>query len=282
VLEAARSEPRYTREDLVSEAQRAGFRAGKRLIADWVAVGLLDKGTPRGRGRGKGKQYLWSEHQRGLMLTLLGKQGTVRRPVLCNLPVAVWLLYGDALVPLRQARRALATWASQYGTASWGAAQRTARDVLAQLDHPTADPADRQRLLDVVAKAGYSGTVDNAELSDRARRVFDPHRTGLTRGPLGLIDSDHYVKTVTARVHALQRLSELPDAAFRQAQEDYRRIGPAAALDISGSSISAEALGQPSTTLERATNNACLDLLTLLGLNLDRRQEQQDPTLEPV
>lgn len=136
--------------------------------------------------------------------------------------------------------------------------------------------------VDPRTKDFFRAVVEERRRTDARIELPKPEREWRSKGLKVLANATSYVKTVTARVHALQRLSELPDPAFRHAREDYRRIGPAAALNISDSSISAEALGQTPATLERATNNACLDLLTLLGLNLNRPRDQQSPTLESV
>ena len=142
----------YTRQQLVEFAGRHGHLIKPRLIADWVAIGLLDKGTARGRGKGKGKDYLWPENQAQLLLVLLNKRPEAKRSTLCNLPVALWLIWGDAYVPLRQVRRALATWADGWGLVSGSRADRTARDVLDQFDHPDAKSEDREAVRDLVSQ----------------------------------------------------------------------------------------------------------------------------------
>lgn len=264
----------FTAAELVTSAKRNGYRATKRLVADWVAIGLLDRGVPRGKGRGQGKEYRWSEHQRQLLLVLLAKHGTVKRPVLCNIPVSIWLIWGEDLVPLRQARRALATWAGRWGSVSWANAQTAAKQVLTKLDHPEADPADREHLQDTIAQAAYTGEVDEPDLAKAARRVFDPNNSGLTRGSLGIIDSNHYVKTLVARVTAIAQLEALPDDVYLHARNDYLTIGPIAdqaraSLDISGTPVSPRKLGATtSPDFEQVVNRGCLDLLTLIGLNL--------------
>src|SRR5438876_822928 len=90
---------RYTANELLSDARRRGHKVSRRLLTDWVAIGLLDKGTDRGRGRGRGKEYTWPDEQRRLFLVLLDKHGTVKRPVLANIPVALWLFFGDQHAP---------------------------------------------------------------------------------------------------------------------------------------------------------------------------------------
>src|SRR5947207_3156341 len=102
------AERRYTLEQLVGAGMDAGFEPTTRLAKDWASLGLLDHARRRGRGRGKGVEGTWPESQKELFLLLLAKRPEVKRiATLCNVPVAIWLLWGDDFVPLRQARLAL-------------------------------------------------------------------------------------------------------------------------------------------------------------------------------
>lgn len=167
------AEPRHTAEALVTAARQRGYPATKRLVADWVSIGLLDRGHDRGQGKGKGKVYLWSENQRRLFLSLLVKQGSVRRAVLLNIPVWLWLNWGDAYVPLRQVRRALAAWVGVNQRAGVKRARITARQVVGELDHPRAGRTARKSLRELVEKAAYGQAVGREELLKAARAVYD-------------------------------------------------------------------------------------------------------------
>lgn len=265
---------RYTADELLAAARKAGHPVTRRLITDWVSIGLLDKATATGRGRGKGKTYTWPEEQRMLFLTVLDHHRSAPRPVLCNIPVALWLIWGDHYAPLRQARRAVKTWAGQYGAVSWTNARKAAKEVLGQLEHPATSRKDRRELEDTIAQAAYTGTVDHDRLTEATRKVFDPNRTGLTRGPLGIMDADAYIHTIIARTEALRQLDTIPDETFRDARADYLTIGPTAEhanarLDIAGRPVSTRLLGATTTPdFQEILQRACLDLITLLGLNL--------------
>ena len=265
----------YTRQQLVELMARDGQRITPRLIADWVAVGLLDKGTPRGRGRGKGKAYLWPENQAELLRLLLAKRPEASRPTLCNIPVALWLIWGDAYAPLRQVRRALKTWAEGWATVSGGRADQAAQEVLEQFDHPDAKPHDREQVGRLVAKAAYTGEFDPAVLGPALARLADPNGVGLVRGPLGLGSTEDYVQMVLARLHAVSQLEKAPSEIFVKAREAYRLIGPLAdpestRIEVEGKIVSLRELGAEQASFEEATNRACIDLITLLGLELTK------------
>jgi len=199
----------------------------------------------------------------------------VSRPTLANIPVAVWLIWGDELVPLRQARRALQTWAGRHERTGWTQAQATAQAVLKQMDHPDADPSDRTRLVDAVAQAAYTGTVDTQQLDALVRRVFDPNQTGLTRGPMGIMKAGDYANITGARTTALAALQTAPDAAYTAARAQYQHVGstpPAQLLKLNQRTISAAALGATTRPFDQVVNNACLDLITILGYVLKRQE----------
>ena len=262
---------------MVRSAKSRGHKiASKRLLADWVSLGLLDKAGDRGLGQGKGKRYAWPQAQHDLFITLLGhrqRAPTTSRATLTNFPVALWLIWGDAYVPIRQVRRALGTWVGRHGATGWKQSQTTAREVLDHLDHPSARDEDRAALADAIAHAGYQGRIDAAELLPLVTRVFDPNETGMTRGPLGLMKADDYINTVVARTTALAHLDDASDISYEHAREIYRRAGPMAQhtppIPVAGHLISARSLGaRPTLSFDAVVNRACLDLITLLGVVL--------------
>jgi len=263
-------EPRFSSDQLRRAARDRGLEISRRQITDWVSLGLLDKATPRGRGQAKGKSYTWSRAQRDLLLTLLVHQQQrdppASRAMLTNIPVAVWLTWDDDLIPLRQVRRALQTWTGRYARTTWSRAEVSARAVLDQLDHPDADPADRQRLVDTIAHAGYQGSIDEPQLGALVARVFDPHGSGLTRGPLGIMDSESYTKIVAARTTALASL-DTADATYLTARAHYRQIG--ASTDpqlIKLRSLAGTIAGLGTIrSFDQVVSNACIDLITVLG-----------------
>jgi hypothetical protein len=271
----------YTRQELVELVALDDHQITRRLIADWVAIGLLDKGTPRGRGRGKGKTYLWPENQAQLLRLLLDKRREASRSTLCNLPVALWLIWGDAFAPLRQVRRALRTWAKGWTTVSGGRADQAAQEVLEQFDHPDAKPQDREEVSQLVAKAAYTGEFDDEFLAKALARIADPNGLGLVRGPLGLGSTEDYVQMVLARLHAVGQLEQAPSEMFVKARDAYRMIGPLTdpentKIDVEGNLVSLEELGARQASFEEAMNRACIDLITLLGLELSRHSQGAD------
>jgi hypothetical protein len=258
----------YTAEDLVRITGSEGFGASARLIDDWVAKGLLDRPTKRGLGRGRGTVATWPENQLRLLRVLLQKRREVMRvTTLCNIPVLLWLLWGDPYAPLRQVRRALMTWCSAYRRGSWTPAQQTARNVLRTFDHPHARKADRDRLVEVLAESAVRGTVDRTRLLDAFKNVFDPHNEGREIGPANLrVTPEGYLTLLEARLAGIQALPKLEDEIFRLARDVFRQNLAAYTKDqpfLAADPDVGHMFEAP--VLERLANEACLTLLTTIG-----------------
>jgi hypothetical protein len=249
----------YTAQELLGIARANGFpEVTQRLIVDWVGRGLLDK--PRRSGR---------EAQKDLFLTLLRKQqeGVKRIATLANIPVGVWLYWGDSYVPLRQVRRALDTYTKAYRRGSWRAAITTAHQVLEQMNHPDATQADRDRMVRAVAESAFRGRLDDpSELVGKVRRVYDPGDSGERVGPAQHLPAA-YVGLIEARLAAISELRSIPDALFeyartvhRQSLGEYLRRQPNLARQPGLEKL----MTRPD--LEQLLNNACLDLTTVLGV----------------
>src|SRR5438067_1709419 len=143
---------RYTLTELQSAARDRGFDPSERLIKDWVGLGLLDLADKRSRGRGRGIERTWPQSQNELLLLLLAKRRDVKQIVtLCNIPVSIWLWWGDDYVPARQALRALSTWAGAKATTSWRRAQWTARQLVDHYAGTVATAAQRKELVDLIS-----------------------------------------------------------------------------------------------------------------------------------
>lgn len=273
------AERRYTARDLLQQARDQRTSASDRLIDDWVRKGLIDRPQAPGRGQGGGRAPgTWPWEQLQLFLLLLRKRrDEVKRVLtLCNIPVAMWMYFGDQYVPLRQVRRALSTWSASYTYVSEAAAKRGARRLLDQL--PKTRRAARTELIEVIAKAAYLGKIDRPALVDALDAALDPDKTGRAVGPPGArLTPENYADLVEARLCAAARLDEIPDDIFRRARlgqiralEAYVRQQPELAADPKLGHIFSPA------TLDQLTQNACVDLLTSVGfLHLANTRQPQ-------
>ncbi len=273
----------YAAADLLREAHSLGYRVSKRLIDDWVSLGLLDRPNRTGLGRGKGTASAWPQEQCDLFRYLLKKRKTVKRIApLCNVPAWLWLVWGDGYVPLRQVRRALATWGQVASGSPWARARRRARRLLSQVVHPAARTNDRKRFVEVLSIMLYGRKFDEGEFSQVLQRVIDPLRTGQSLGPMAARLTPASLLTLfRGRYEALEKLDRLEDSHFESARlsywitrRGYAALQPELARELEMGHLFKE-IGP-----EEQVDSACLHLTTLLGLmsipSSDGGRQQED------
>ncbi len=259
----------YSKAELVVAAKAHGFPVSERLVTDWVSVGLLDRPIRRGLGQGggRGSQARWPENQRRLFLSLLPHRARgAHIAALENMPVWIWLTWGDEYVPLRQVRRALATWGASAKGASWVKARKLARDLVQKLASPNA--RGTRQLIDVIARSVLTERFNEDEVRSALRPVLDPKGTGRRRGPAGAeLDAETYIRVVTSRLVAVRGLDEFPDRAFVDARAVYRITRQEYAVQ-QPTFARAPDLGVffEAPDLNNVANSACSDLLTILGM----------------
>jgi hypothetical protein len=264
------SEPRYTANDLVAASANAGMPVSARLIHDWVAKGLLDRPLVRGLGRGKGKVSTWPESQRQLFLALLEqrRRGVKRQATLCNMPVTLWL-DSEGLdreyVPLRQVRRCLATWGAAHRAGPRRAARYTAEQLIGQQGTPHISQRARRALIDAVVAATGGGQLDRESLSVAAQQAFGSERF-----------AELWVRTIEARLAAIQRLDAFDDQTFETARSMLNQTAAIYTERQLAAAANEKARRERAfELLNELSSNACVGLLTALGfLELARRQGQ--------
>jgi hypothetical protein len=274
-----------TIEDLLNDARARGFPATERLIHDWVALGLLDHPTRRSRGaKGGSEKALWSAAQRNTFRALVDKRPQVKGiTALCNVPVFLWLWWGEEYVATRQARQALATWAGK-GAVSLQAARRQAREATEFLDDIGASRDQRDRLVKALSDTSYMARVDRNVLSDAIREVFDPEGGGRTFGSsLMPMSIDDYVDLISARLlgmrvarqpaplDMLKRAWDLCRWSMQRYQTDRQAL-----LTSSIRPQDAQLWQEP--TLDILGNRACAQVALVLGaltLEAERRSKAE-------
>lgn len=266
----------WTRDHLLEAAAREGLAASGRLLREWTQLGLLDRPTVRNlQGRRGREPGTWDERQARLFLELLrvrARQPEVQNAALANLVVWLWLTEGDAYVPTRQVRRALATWADRALRSPTSGAMATARSVVSRLADRAAGRAARGRLRDVIARAQVRHDVPRAAVISAAAKAFDPSGADRPRGPEGaVLTAKGYTEHTEAMVAGANALREarpegVPDDLLHEARVhylatriDYARMRPKFARDSELGH-----LHEPGT-LGDLVNDACRDVVLLVG-----------------
>jgi hypothetical protein len=252
---------RYTRQDLLLIAAREHVRASDRLLTDWIELGLMDVPDRPGRGKGKGRAAgTWPASQARLWEVLLHRRRDVKSIVtLCNVPVFAWLLGGGDVVPTAQVQRAMTTWLTRYSTTSERRARWTSKQVVTDFVEPKTDRRARDALLDAVTRLAMTGRWDEDELRACISRVDlrDPDR------------AESYLGLIAARIHALTNFKRITLGDLEQARLAYL------ATRSRHTRGDARFKLHPQTYVSEAANNACLDVLTLLGLLMSKAHEAE-------
>ena len=242
-----------------------------------------------GAGRGKGsKSGRWPGTQLELLATIVAKreevQGT-KAPIvaLANIPTFLWLGWGEGYVRIRQVRRAVGTWAEFYQHLRGGcgrASTETAR-LAKMIKGPGARRADISAFANELAKLAISKQLEvTRKLLTLGDKVIDPEDLGREFGAPGAsVDAKTLLTGVVvlqyASEHAVDdRLADLrssteywfTDWYYRQARQRwfeshyfYQHMQPLLRV------VGPAELYRP-RTLEDAGNDACRDVVMLMGL----------------
>lgn len=247
-----------------------------RLVIDWTHRGLIDQpGGHRSLGRPRGfEKGTWRWEQRQLFLLLLRKRRELSQQprsdfrLLYNIPVFLWLWFGDAYVPLRQTRTALRSWLHGANRVSKEYADRAARDIVRRMADPESPREAKAMLADVLAQALREGDIDRRQLKEALAKVLDPKRTGTDRGPEGAsISPSKFAHILEARVVASVYLDVLADPVFERSRTVYRRSRREYSDRWKGFAEDPD-IGQmfEEPTDQQVLLESCWDLLTILGM----------------
>ncbi len=207
----------YTAAEMVQAAKEAGYdRVSERLIDDWVASGLLDRPDGGSRGRYGRAPGTWGENQVRLFLSLLEARGHTRAiPELCNVPVWLWLWWGDDYVPQRQMKKALATWATAAKKKNDSRATQGIDQLVRTWGSTDTPWAATQRLAQTLPSMVHEGKVDEKRSRPHVASAFgradgEPARS-TAEGDLSV---DGYQRVFRAKVEAIARLTTPLQTAF--------------------------------------------------------------------
>jgi hypothetical protein len=190
-----------------------------RRIADWIERGLIDKADLQSKGYKDGVHGTWSRNQLELLAVVVRKRQEVEHiAALCNLPVGVWLYWGEDHVPLRQVRRALKTW-SKRAYLSEPSSKEAARSVLRDIDSPGASPADRKQFVKEISRSLHKGVFNDDTLLPLMWRIYDPAGKGIVRTRGGVeMTPDALLRFLKMRTWVTRTLDEVPDTVFHWAR----------------------------------------------------------------
>jgi hypothetical protein len=257
---------RLTKQALVAGARDCGLPVTVRLASDWQSLGLIVEPRKRGRGRGRGVEATWSHAQAAWFYRMLEKrQSGATIASLTNLVATAWLGRFDDVVSPAQVIRALTTWTRTARRASRRASHATAKALVTSLETQGVRPRDRAALVQTLTDLTYRAVADPIPL-DPTNLKGQLESPLADRASQSSSSDEGFIHILEARVLAVDSLASgtLDEPTLNLARLHY---------DVTRAAFAAQR--GPSAPLEELTeivNNACLDLLTVVGLiELDRR-----------
>ena len=263
------AQARFTRDDLITHAD--AFRPGMtgRLVTKWVQIGLLDRPRHPGRGRGVGGSHpgTWSYEQLQLFLALWRQYPIRAIADLCNVPVFMWMYWGDDYVPLRQVRKAMYTWLARIRHISKRAADDSAEQILTNVEGKRPRRAKRELLSEALrSEPPDLEQVRSVVVADK-NSPYDA--IAAMSGRRVDVDPELFMGLLSGRVVAEEQLAKLPNYLFEWARFFnlyasglYRLDQPALAADLRHGQMF------PERKVENMIWHACADLLTIVGASL--------------
>ena len=275
------TDPVYTKRQLVQAAIEQGHRGTKeRLFTDWQQAGLIDQpGLKKGLGRGKGVVALWPASQLHLWLLLLNKRKeTSQIPNLCNVPVGLWLYFGDDYATLRQVRKCMTTWAQRYGSSRGHTmAKQTARRLIEDLALAGMSRDSQADLVSRLAGALLTGITDD-EQRRSLRDALIRSIPAAIRNPVGATKAEAVVDVVLLRVLAAHRLArgDVPSHIFEWARA-WHLFGLRRYMDAlqTGELPPISGMHFETPDFEVLVPNSCRDLISSIGMALSLAQDDQ-------
>ena len=262
-------------DELLAIAREQGFDPTRRLVVDWVSLGLLSYRNHHGLGQGRGSvPGTWPPEQANLFLMLLTKRPEVRKiSTLTNLPVGIWLYWGEPYVGLAQVRRALCTWSGRNLQVTGRSARRAAADLVA--DFGLKQGRNRAAFVDFVGQELVANSPDWNELKRRLGGLREGEVVHTEQVRVD-VSPDAVGDLFSARMRAVRALPDFPDWAFYWGRHVYLE-GRAAYSAATPSLMQHPRFSRlfRDTSLDSIFNAACVDLVTSLGpLTLPRFNPQ--------
>jgi hypothetical protein len=269
-------EPEFDKEELFAFIEEAGLHINDSLLQEFQEQGLMLPRRRRFRGRDGSDPGVWTQQQRDLLRSLCHareRQGMHSIALRCNLPVWVWLYWGDKYgVTLKQVKRVMKTWAIRQERPPLEESRQAARRVVQEVANLPA--GGRRKAINEVTKWFYGGHFTAQNLSDSLHHVFDrqekpngPHDIPLTPEGVGEI--------FRVRREAVTRLAqgqELPDIYWQWARffhlhglSQYLQERPGFASETAGGPVAH--LFSPET-IESFYTSSCVDLAMVLYIGL--------------
>jgi len=265
----------FNKKELYAYIRSYGFTIDDSLLDEFQKQGVMLPPQRCGKGRA-GVPGLWTRQQADLLrsLCMMREKHKIHQVAQrCNLPVWVWLYWGEEWgVTLDQVKRVMKTWAKYQRFPSQERSKQGAKALVKEVANRR--DGGKQRAVSELTDVLYRGNYAPQTIGDSLHHVFDATKpaNGPHDIPVFPESVDWYVGLLMEAINALMTGREIPNvhwewarcfhlAAFSQyAKEQYR--------------YARETVGSPVEqmfsveTIESRWSSACKDLAVVLGLGL--------------
>ena len=262
----------FKKEEVFAYIRSFGLHINDSLLQEFQEQGVMTAPRRRGRGRAKGNPGVWTLQQRNLLYSLCHareRQGLRSVAQRCNLPVWVWLYWGDEYgVTLDLVRRAMRTWASHQQHISLKESHKGARLLVEQVGNQ--HDGGKQQAVRKITDLFYEGRYAERVLSDSLHLVYDPNKkpNGPSDIPFTPEDINGLLRVRKEAVDLLAHGQDLPAIDWQWARffhmhrlVEYMKEQPRYAEEAAGSPVASLF---PQETMERLVVSTCVNLATVL------------------
>jgi hypothetical protein len=266
----------FDKKELYAYVRSFGYTIDDSLLEEFQKQGLMLPPQRHGKGRAKGVPGLWPRQQADLLRSLCmmrDKHKIYQVAPRCNLPVWVWLYWGDEWgITLDQVRRVMKTWAKYQQFPSRERSKQGARELVKEVAN-RRDGGKQQAIHDLT-EILYQRADALQAISDSLYHVFDA--TQPANGPCDIPVRPEtvrwYVELLMEAVNALVNGREIPDVHWQWAR-CFHLAGLSQYVNEQRR-YAHETIGSPVEqmfsveTIESLWSSACKDLAVILGLGL--------------
>ena len=266
----------FDKKELYAYIRSFGFTIDDSLLEEFQKQGLMLPPQRRGKGRAKGVPGVWTHQQADLLRTLcmMREKHKIRQVARrCNLPVWVWLYWGDEWgLTLHQVKRVMKTWAKYQRFPSRERSRQGAKELIKEVANRR--DGGKQRAESELAGILYKGTYTPQAIGDSLHHVFDSAKPA--NGPYDIPvlpeSVSLYVGLLMEAINALVDNREIPSVHWEWARcfhlagiSEYTNEQHRYARETVGSPVEQMFSVE---TIESLWSSACKDLAVVLGLGL--------------
>lgn len=266
----------FEKKELFASIRGCGLKIDDSLLQEFQEQRLMIPPRRQGKGRGKGNPGLWSLHQRNLLCSLCHmqqKRGVRQVAQRCNLPVWVWLYWGDEYgITLNQVKQVMKTWAERQLPLSLKTARQSARRLVNEVANH--QDGGKQLAINEIAEMLYAGASTRQNLEESLHHVFDPTKPANGPRDIPIVPKNigWSIELRMKAVHVLLQNDAIPDVQWEWARCFH--LSHLSQYTKEQARYVREAVGTPVEsvfsleTIESLWSSACADLASVLGLGL--------------